>query len=210
MYFVSGIELGLLWLAWLLGGGSPGPATLGIASTSMEAGRRMGLAFSLGILFGSAFWGLAAAFGMSALMLSNAWLFETLRYVGAAYLLYLAVKSLRSALSHKATLTGHAQKGSAWRVFVKGALIHLTNPKAILGWGAVYAIAIPAQAAMGDLLWMFGFLYSGSILVFVGYAFLFSSDGVVAVYRRMRRWFELTFALLFGAAGLKILTARLG
>lgn len=204
---MTGFELILLWIAWIVGGGSPGPATLGIASTSMNTGWRMGLAFSLGILFGSAFWGLAAVLGMSALMLSNAWLFEALRYIGAGYLLYLASKSLRSALSRQGRLTGRAQSGTAWRVFCKGALIHLTNPKAILGWGAVYAIATPADAAIGDLFWMFGFLYSGSILVFIGYAVLFSSPGVVRVYQHMRRWFELTFATLFGLAGLKILTA---
>lgn len=207
---MTGYELGLLWVAWVIGGGSPGPATLGIASTSMNSGRRMGLAFSTGILFGSAFWGIAAALGMGALMLSNAWLFEALRYIGAAYLLYLASKSLRSALSHKDRLTGKAQSGTARRVFTKGALIHLTNPKAILGWGAVYAIATPADAGIGDLFWMFGLLYSGSILVFVGYAFVFSSPGVVRSYQRMRRGFELSFAALFGAAGLKILTAKLG
>ncbi len=205
---MTGYELVLLWVAWILGGGSPGPATLGIASTSMNTGRRMGLMFSLGILFGSAFWGVAAALGMSAVMMTNAWVFETMRYVGAAYLLYLALKSLRSALSDKNALMGKAQSGSAARVFTKGALIHLTNPKAILGWGAIYAIALPATASVGDLFWMFGFLYSGSILVFIGYAFLFSSAGVVHVYQRMRRWFEFTFALLFGAASLKILTAK--
>ena len=205
---MTGYELVLLWFAWILGGGSPGPATLGIASTSMNTGRRMGLMFSLGILFGSAFWGIAAALGMSAVMMTNAWVFEVIRYIGAAYLLYLALKSLRSAMSQKDMLTGKAQSGTAWKVFTKGALIHLTNPKAILGWGAIYAIALPAAAAIGDLFWMFGFLYSGSILVFIGYAFLFSSEGVVRVYQRLRRWFELTFALLFGAASLKILTAK--
>lgn len=205
---MTGYALILLWCAWILGGGSPGPATLGIASTSMNTGRRMGLMFSLGILFGSAFWGIAAALGMSGLMITNAWIFEAMRYIGAAYLLYLALKSLRSALSGQNALMGIAQTGTAWRVFTKGALIHLTNPKAILGWGAIYAIALPSDAAVGDLFWMFGFLYSGSIVVFIGYAFLFSSAGVVRVYTRLRRWFELTFALLFGAASLKILTAK--
>lgn len=206
---MTGYELVLLWFAWVLGGGSPGPATLGIASTSMNTGRKAGLAFSLGILFGSAFWGIAAALGMSALMLGNAWVFETLRYVGAAYLLYLAYKSMRSALSADKKLMGKAQAGAYGRIFTKGALIHLTNPKAILGWGAIYAIAAPAQAAMSDLFGLFAFLYSGSALVFIGYAFLFSSERVVQVYTRLRRWFEATFALLFGAAGLKILTTRL-
>lgn len=206
---MSWAALAALWLAWVIGGGSPGPATLGIASTSMANGRRAGLAFSMGILFGSAFWGVAAALGMGALMLTNAWLVELLRYVGAAYLLYLAAKSMKSALSERPQLTGETQTGTLWRIFTKGVLVHLTNPKAIFGWGAVYALTIPPGSVAQELAFMFGFLYSGSILVFIGYAFLFSSPKVVQSYTQMRRWFEGAFALLFGAASLKIFTTRL-
>jgi threonine/homoserine/homoserine lactone efflux protein len=202
-------ELILLWFAWIIAGGSPGPATLSIAGTSMESGRRSGFFMSLGILAGSAFWGLTAAFGMSAIMLANAWIFETLRYVAAAYLLYLAFKSLRSAFSSQAGICQKAFSGSLRQIFTRGALIHLTNPKAILSWGAVYAIAVAPNSGAVDLLWMFGFLFSGSILIFVGYAFLFSTKQMVSYYQRMRKAFELAFAVLFGAASLKILTTRL-
>jgi len=189
---MTGYELLLLWFAWVLAGGSPGPATLGIAGTSMNAGRKLGLVFSLGILAGSAFWGIAAALGMSAIMLANGWMFEIIRYLGAAYLLYLAFKSARSALSAKAPLLQKGQSGSVAKVFSKGALIHLTKPKAILSWGAVFL-----------------FLYLGSILVFIGYAFLFSTHRIVGAYARARRWFEGIFAALFGVAALKIMTAKL-
>ncbi|MBT8408749.1 MAG: LysE family transporter, partial [Alphaproteobacteria bacterium] len=64
----------------MLAGGSPGPATLGIAGTAMASGRRAALAFALGILAGSASWGIAAALGLSAVMLANVWLFEVVRY----------------------------------------------------------------------------------------------------------------------------------
>ncbi len=205
---MSWIELAAIWFAWVLAGGSPGPATLGIASTSMALGRRAGVIFALGILTGGATWGIAAALGMSALMMANAWVFEVLRYVGAAYLIYLAMKSLRSAMSEKPGLTGKAQAGTPWRIYTKGVLVHLTNPKAILSWGAIYAITLPPNASGADLAFMFCFLYSGGALVFLSYAFLFSSQKVVQGYTRLRRWFEGAFALLFGAAGLKILTTR--
>jgi len=52
-------------------------------------------------------------------------------------------------------------------------------------------------------------LISVSATVFFGYALLFSMGAFVRGYQKMRRWFEVTFALLFGAAGLKILTTRL-
>ncbi len=203
---MSWFELTAIWLAWVVAGGSPGPATLGIASTSMALGRRAGLIFALGILTGGATWGIAAAFGMSALMMANAWVFEILRYAGAAYLMYLAVKSLRSALSEKPGLTGKVQGGTAWRIYGKGVLVHLTNPKAIFSWGAIYAITLPPQATATDLAFMFCFLYSGGMFVFLSYALLFSTPKVVHGYARLRRWFEATFALLFGVAGLKILS----
>ncbi len=206
---MTGFELALLWLAWALAGGSPGPATLSIAGTSMTNGRRAGVIFSAGILAGSAFWGLTAAMGMSAVMMANVWLFELVKYIGAAYLLYLAVKSLRSAFSQKREIAKRAYGGMPRQIFTKAALIHLTNPKAILSWGAIYAITMPVNSTVFELLGMFMFLFSASIIVFVGYAFLFSTARVVAIYQRMHRVFELVFGGFFGFASIKILTAKL-
>lgn len=206
---MTGIEFFLFWIGWCLAGGSPGPATLSIAGTAMSRGRSYGLAMSLGILAGSASWGIAAALGMSALMFANAWIFEVIRYIGAAYLLWLAFKAARSALTAKAAGQERSVSGSHSQVFWKGALIHLTNPKAILSWGAVYALVLPVGAATADLLLTFVVLYAGSIIVFIGYGFLFSSAPLVVAYKRARRWFEGTFAIFFGAASLKILTTRL-
>lgn len=202
------IELALIWIGWVVAGGSPGPATLGIAGTSMQNGRRAGLFFALGILAGSASWGIAAALGMSTLMLANAWLFATVKYLGAGYLLYLAIKSLRAAFADKPMVQGRAQTGAPLTLFTKGALIHLTNPKAILSWGAIYAIALPSGAGSAQVFGLFAYLFAGSILVFVGYALLFSTVGAVRAYAAARRWFEVTFAAFFGAASLKILTVR--
>jgi threonine/homoserine/homoserine lactone efflux protein len=202
-------ELILFWFAWAMSAGSPGPATLSIAGTSMTNGRRAGIIFSLGISVGSACWGLAAALGMSAIMMANVWLFETVKYLGAAYLLFLAVKSLRSALSHKSELAQRAYGGTSRQIFTKGALIHLTNPKAVLGWGAIYAIIVPAQSTVMELLAMYAFLLSASIFVFVGYALLFSTSRIVGIYKRMHRVFEFVFAGFFGFASIKILTTKL-
>ncbi len=205
---MTGVELIVIWLGWVLAGGSPGPATLGIAGTAMSEGRGQALAFATGILTGGAFWGIAAALGMGALMLTHIWVFTLVKYAGAAYLLYLAIRSLKSALSKTATPAGTVVKGGKGAAFKKGALVHLTNPKAILSWGAVYAIVLPATAPPAHIAGLFFFLYSGGVCVFIGYAFLFSTPTAVRIYQRARRWFELAFAGLFGAASLKILTVQ--
>ncbi len=203
---MSGYETFLIVVAWMVAGGSPGPATLAISGTSMEQGRKPGLTIAFGILCGSASWGIAAALGMSALMMANAWMFEAIRYVGAAYLLFLAVKSLRNVMRPPKPQTAKTHRG---KLFLKGMLLHITNPKAILAWGAIYAIALPEGAAAALVWSLFVVLIGASATVFLGYAVMFSSHRVSNGYIRLRRWFDLVFAALFGAASLKILTARL-
>lgn len=206
---MTGASFALLLLGWAIGGGSPGPATLAIASTSMERGRKAGLAVAAGVVCGSAFWGIAAALGMSALMVANAWAVEILRYVGAAYLMYLGVKALRSAFSDKPLMQSRAKSGGLRGVYLKGLMLHLTNPKAIFGWGAIFAIAVPAGTGPAAVAETFVALFIVSNIVFFGYAVLFSTSRMIRGYQKMRRWFEAGFGLLFGLAGFKILTARL-
>ena len=199
-----------IWIAWLMAGGSPGPATMGIAGTAISEGRRPALAFALGILAGSASWGIAAALGLSAVMLANVWVFELLRYAGAAYLGWLALQALKRALAKDTNAAaGTPFKGSYQSLFAKGAAVHITNPKAILSWASIYAIVAPAEATPATLFAYFAALFAGSILIFIGYAFLFSSPTIVRGYRRASRAFDLAFAGFFGFAGYKILTARL-
>ena len=105
----SGIVM--IWIAWLTVSGSPGPATRALAEPPMNEGRTAGLAFALGICAGSAAWGIAAALGLSALMLANVWAFEVIRYIGVAYLGWLAFKALRRALSSDEVALGTRSPG---------------------------------------------------------------------------------------------------
>lgn len=197
----------LVVLGWVLAGGSPGPATLAISGTSMAQGRRAGLSVAGGVLIGSASWGIAAGLGMSALMLAHSWVFETIRVIGAAYLGYLAIKSLRRAARN--AKVSNAPPPKSGRLFAKGMAIHLTNPKAILAWGSIYAIALPVDATGHEIWRLFFILISSSAIVFLGYAILFSNARVSTTYRALNRWFDLAFGVLFGAAAVKILTADL-
>jgi len=195
----------IIVFAWIVGAGSPGPATLAISATAMQHGRKAGLQISSGVVAGSACWGMAAALGISSLMVSNAWLFEIVRLCGAAYLLYLTIKSLKSAVQLG---TIHEKDVVPRNLFWKGMLLHLTNPKAVLGWGAVYAIALPINSEPFIVAQLFFILISVSTIVFIGYGFLFSIEKVSSVYKSLKRWFELAFGLLFGAASLRLFSSK--
>lgn len=194
-------------LGWAIAGGSPGPATLAISSTSMAQGRKAGISIAAGVVLGSASWGIAAGLGMSALMLAHAWVFETIRVIGAAYLGYLAIKSLIRAWRNSGPARAVAPRSG--QLFAKGVAIHLTNPKAILAWGSIYAIALPADAAGPQISQLFLALITTSAIVFLGYAVLFSNARVSKIYRALNRWFDLSFGVFFGVAAFKILSADL-
>jgi len=201
------VNLPLILLAALVASVSPGPATLALAGTSMASGRTSGLALASGITTGSLMWSIAAALGLGAIMLANAWVFELIRYFGAAYLMFLAYKAARSALSQK-DLATKSIKGGKRSLYAKGLALHLTNPKAILFFGSLFSLGIPPGTGVEQLAVVIAAVGLQSFLVFHGYALLFSSRAMTTVYLKLRRWFEGAFAIGFGAASFKILTAK--
>ena len=201
------MDIGLvaLLVGWMLGAASPGPATLALSSTAMSSGRHPALALAAGITTGSAIWGMTAALGLSTIMLANLWLFEIIRWIGALYLLWLAIQAARRALSPQDLGAERVAKSNQ---YFRGLMLHLTNPKAVIGWGSVFAIALPPQASQMDVWVTFGYLITASALVFFGYAVVFAHARVATHYRASRRWFDTAFALLFGAASVRFMTLR--
>jgi len=204
---IDEINLPFILAAAFLGAASPGPTTLTIAGVSMNSGRRKGLALASGVTSVSLMWSISSAFGLGALMLANAWAFEVVRYLGASYLLFLAYKSARSALSPASTKAQGVAVKSVRAAYTKGLMLHLTNPKGLLFFGSLFSIGVPSTSSIEALAIVIAAVGIQSALIFHGYAFLFSNAAITAGYTKLRRWFEAVFALVFGAAGLKILTA---
>lgn len=205
---IGDINLALILLAHLAASASPGPATLAIAGTSMARGRPSGLLLAFGIVIGSLTWSLAAAFGLGAIMLSHGWLLEVIRYAGTAYLFFLAWKAARSAMAQK-SIAPRSIGGRPSHLILRGAALHITNPKSILFFGALYALGLPSDASHAQLALVVIAVGIQSIVVFFGYALLFSTSSITRAYLAGRRWFEGAFAVGFTAAGMKILTTRL-
>lgn len=207
---VGHVHLTLIMIAAFIAVASPGPAVLAIAGTSMRAGRRTGLVFASGVTTGSLAWSIGAAAGLSAVMLANAWLIEAIRWFGAGYLLFLAFKSARAAITpgDDAMPQGLALTPGR-RAYARGLALHLTNPKAILFFGSLYSFGVPIDASVSDLAMIVVLVGFQSAIVLHGYALLFSNPVVVRGYLKLRRWFEGAFALAFGYAGVRILTAKL-
>ena len=105
----------------------PGPGVLYIVTRSLSQGRRAGLVSVLGLSAGALVHVVAATAGLSAVLLASATAFEVLKAMGAAYLIYLGVRTL---LSRSATdSVGETPARSAARLFRDGVVISVLNPK---------------------------------------------------------------------------------
>lgn len=104
----------------------PGPNMLFIAAQSMRGGRRTGFAAALGLLTGTLIYVAAAAIGVAAILASSALAFDALRYLGAAYLIYLGIRAWRSRDERPAVdvVTGRAYR--------QAIVVQLLNPKVAL------------------------------------------------------------------------------
>jgi threonine/homoserine/homoserine lactone efflux protein len=109
---------------------TPGPAVLYIIARSMDQGRLAGFVSVISIEVGNSFHVLAAALGLSAILLSSALAFTVVKYLGAAYLIYLGFRRLLTrAQEHE---IASFQRQSLRRIFSQGVLVATLNPKTAL------------------------------------------------------------------------------
>jgi threonine/homoserine/homoserine lactone efflux protein len=110
----------------------PGPAVLYIVGRSIGQGRNAGYVSALGIGVGTLVHTAAAAVGLSALLVSSAAAFSVVKYLGAAYLVFLGIQRLRSKESLAAAADPAAPRATLARVFGQGIVVNVLNPKTAL------------------------------------------------------------------------------
>jgi threonine/homoserine/homoserine lactone efflux protein len=175
---------------------TPGPAVLYIVARSVEQGRAAGLISVLGIHLGTIVHITAAAVGLSALLVSSALAFAIVKYLGAAYLIWIGIRTFMAKDPDPAAPKVPAQR--LRRVFRDGFVVNLFNPKT-----AIFFLAFLPQfvnPARGALHWQI--LALG--LTFMGLGMM--SDGMYALaagtagqflrrnrrFLRFQRWFAGT------------------
>ena len=176
----------------------------------MERGRVSGVTLALGVTTGSFTWGLLATAGVSALIAAHTGALYFVKFAGGLYLLFLAWKSARSAMqSDSVTASSRiVEPQNLTRIFVRGYLMHLTNPKAILGWIAIIALGIRPDAPGATIMVILFGCLSISLFFNCGYALLFSTEPMARGYRRIRRWAEGCLAGFFVFASFKLITSK--
>jgi threonine/homoserine/homoserine lactone efflux protein len=205
-------NLALFVVAGLLLNMAPGPDSLLIMSRSASQGWRAGSAAALGIGTGTIIHIFAAALGLSAVLATSTTAFAAVKYLGAAYLLYIGIALLRSKnISATAADSSLAMPTlSLRRIFFQGFLTNVLNPKVALFFLAFVPQFISPQAQSKTL----AFIALGCIFNFNGMLwchFLAVSSAFasrrIQASRSVALWLNRLIGTVFVSLGIKLALA---
>lgn len=183
----------------------PGTGVIYTLATGLGRGFRASIAAAFGCTLGIVPAALASIVGLAALLHTSALAFQVLKFLGVAYLFYMAWRTLRddSALdvSEAKTQTGFA------RIAIDGALLNVLNPKLSLFFLAFLPQFVSADAAhaTGALISLALIFMAMTFGVFVLYgAFAATARDYVIRRPSVVQWIKRSFAAAFGALGVKL------
>lgn len=202
-------QIAVVYGTYLLATASPGPSNLAIMGVAMRNGRVPALVLASGVITGSLCWALLAATGISALLAAYAQALCAIKIVGGLYMLCLAFRAGRSAVRPPPESVNAGRATLRYRsLYRQGILMHLSNPKAIMAWMAIMSLGLREGAITGILPAIIGGCALLGVLIFGGYAVVFSTAPMIAFYTKLRGWIEGALSLLFAAVGLGLLTSQ--
>jgi threonine/homoserine/homoserine lactone efflux protein len=193
----------LIWLAAVV---SPGPNFLIVSRLALSRSRRAAFGATFGIAIGSLIYAALTMFGLSVLILRFAWLGDTIRIVGGAYLVWLGIQAWRARPEDlHSTADGTARDmPSLLGGLREGFLTEITNPKGIAFFLGLFAAAVPAATPLWAKLTV---LSAGGMIELGWYtavSFALSSGPMRAGYQTIRRTADRVIGTLLIAAGLKV------
>ncbi len=210
----------------LLLGITPGPDNLFVLVQSAQRGWRAGMAVVLGLCVGLVCHTAAVALGLAALFAASAVAFTVLKYLGAAYLAWLAWQALRPGKAMPseanegeaigdpvaAAREGAARPGpSLWRMVGRGVVMNLTNPKIVIFFLAFLPqFADPARGSVAVQILVLGIVFVVAALLVFGAIAVFSGAFGTLLLRseRAQRWINRVAGLVFLGLAVRLITVE--
>ncbi|MFK0251261.1 LysE family translocator [Amycolatopsis azurea] len=185
----------------------PGPDQALLLQTSAAAGRPAAIRTAGGVLLGIVLWGIASVVGLSALVADGGPAFRIVTVIGAAYLMWLGIAAVRSAISASADAPDHEDHVSTG-FFRRGLLMNCLNPKIGLFYLSILPQFLPGPAApaLGAELVLFAIYVTVSALWLFGFAFAAGSLHPFLNRPRVRRALDAMVGVILLGLGVVALT----
>ncbi|MHA1189449.1 MAG: LysE family translocator, partial [Alphaproteobacteria bacterium] len=183
----------------------PGTGVIYTLATGLGRGFRASVAAAFGCTLGILPAAIASIIGLAAIMHASSVGFQIIRYLGAAYLLYMAWSILRDGGT--LSLAETDRPASLLRTVVRGTLLNVLNPKLSLFFMAFLPqfVAVDAPDATGTMVVLAGIFMALTFIVFVGYGACAAWARDYVISRPMvMSWMKRSFAATFGFLGLRL------
>ena len=200
--------LSAIALIHLLAIASPGPTLAVVTSYAAGGDRRSGFLVTLGVCLATICWASLAAVGLGTVFATFPVAYRALQLAGAAYLIWLGTKMLRSVLQAGAAAVPSASRDlpdSGWGALRVGFLTNITNPKVVAYYASLFGVLIPSDAA----LWLFWAAAATALVVsavwWSAVILFFAIPAVAAGYKRIRRGADTAMGAILILLGLKLI-----
>lgn len=188
---------------------APGPDNLFVLAQSAQHGKKAGIVVTIGLCTGVLVHIAAVSMGVAAVFQTSQLAFNILKYIGAAYLIYLAVMSFRA--SGAAGGPGKVEKLQYRRLYGRGMIMNVTNPKVTLFFLAFLPqFANPAYGPIVPQIVMLGAIFIlSTILIFGAVALLAGTFGEwLAKSERASKLLNRTAGSIFGVLAVKLILSE--
>jgi RhtB (resistance to homoserine/threonine) family protein len=198
-------------LIHLLAVASPGPDFAIVVRESVAFGRRAGIFTALGVGIGIFVHVAYSLLGIGLIVSQSIVLFNALKWLAAAYLLYIGIKALRAKPADAARVEPSAEQAqrSARAAFTTGFVTNGLNPKATLFFLSLFTVVINPHTPLTVQAGYGVYLALATALWFCLVAMLFSQQRVRNGFARMGHWFDRLMGAVLVALGIKLAFSEL-
>lgn len=172
---------------------SPGPDFLFVTQSAIRQSRIHALYAALGVSLSILVWAVCALSGLHFIFQKIAWLQQVLMILGGCYLIYLGFQMLKAAFSQNtasAKAVAAAQPKSKWALLLQGFFTNMANPKALIYFSSIFALAIDSSASLNSQSALLFMIWVESLLWFAAVAYLFSMPKMNQIYQRLSKWID--------------------
>lgn len=176
---------------------SPGPDFFFVTQSAVRQSRTHALFAALGISLSILVWSICALSGLHFLFQKVAWLQQVLMILGGCYLLYLGSLILKSVLqpanpmAESATQVPSMQNTpSHLKLLLQGFFTNMANPKALVYFSSVFAVAINSDVALSEQGSLLALVFLESLFWFALVAIIFSLPRINSAYQKLSKWID--------------------
>lgn len=196
-FFIAGLIMNI----------TPGADTMYILGRSISQGRKAGVLSALGISTGSIFHILFTTFGLSLILAKSATAFQAVKYLGAAYLLFLGLKTLFKKTAIKLEVSNEIDDLNYKKIYFSGVLTNILNPKVALFFLAFLPQFIDpnyVQNALPFFILGITFLITGTIWCIALALFASKLSAQIRKNYKLKMWLDKITGGIFIALGIKL------